>query len=110
VLEEDAVCEPVAVSELDGVPVLLGVDVCGRWGITQTRQQRKVRVDPSVRNRDANTLITQPITKADRQQCKGCSTVRSGSRPRPLAQNPPAPSKEARRIRHATYLAGAGGA
>jgi len=30
VLEEDAVCEPVAVSELDGVPVLLGVDVCGQ--------------------------------------------------------------------------------
>jgi len=28
VLEEDAVCEPVAVSELEGVPVLLGVDVC----------------------------------------------------------------------------------
>jgi hypothetical protein len=30
VLEEDGVCVPVAVSELEGVPVLLGVDVCGR--------------------------------------------------------------------------------
>jgi len=39
VLEEDAVCEPVAVSELEGVPVLLGEDVCKKR--KQARPHRK---------------------------------------------------------------------
>jgi len=47
VLEDDGVCVPVAVSELEGVPVLLGVDVCGCVGRCTNDTRKYLSVEMS---------------------------------------------------------------